>query len=134
MRWEGRFARSLNVRGSVPQACGTMEDQEGGSPCPSPLRWSRSPRPFWIWGITFSTTSRDWRRPEGGAPAGAVSEPMHEQLRRTVIAWEKVAGPDEVCVLWDLDERVGVDKPWGIAAARVEEVRSAYRAFQVRTR
>jgi hypothetical protein len=72
--------------------------------------------------------------PEGGAPAGAVSEPMHEQLRRTVIAWEKVAGPDEVCVLWDLDERVGVDKPWGIAAARVEEVRSAYRAFQVRTR
>lgn len=72
--------------------------------------------------------------PEGGAPAGAVSEPMHEQLRRTVIAWEKVAGPDEDCVLWDLDERVGVDKPWGIATARVAEIRSAYRAFQARTR
>ncbi|WP_082981525.1 hypothetical protein [Mycolicibacterium mucogenicum] len=72
--------------------------------------------------------------PEGGAPAGAVSEPMHEQLRRTVIAWEKVAGPGENCVLWDLDERVGVEKPWGIAAARVDEIRSAYRAFQARTR
>jgi hypothetical protein len=72
--------------------------------------------------------------PDGGAPADAVSEPMHEQLRRTVIAWEKVAAPDEDCVLWDLDTRVGVDKPWGIAAARVEEIRSAYRDFQVRTR
>ncbi|SHV86107.1 Uncharacterized conserved protein [Mycobacteroides abscessus subsp. abscessus] len=72
--------------------------------------------------------------PDGGAPADAVSEPMHEQLRRTVIAWEKVAAPDEDCVLWDLDARVGVDKPWGIPAARVEEIRSAYRAFQVRTR
>lgn len=67
--------------------------------------------------------------PDGGAPADAVSEPMHEQLRRTVIAWEKVAAPDEDCVLWDLDARVGVDKPWGIWAARVEEIRSAYRAF-----
>ena len=72
--------------------------------------------------------------PEGGAPAGAVSEPMHEQLRRTVIAWEKVAGPGEDCVLWDLDERVGVEKPWGIAAARVDEIRSAYRALQARMR
>lgn len=72
--------------------------------------------------------------PEGGAPADAVAEPMHEQLRRTVIAWEKVARPDEVCVLWDLDEQVGVDKPWGIGATRVDEIRSAYWAMQVRTR
>ncbi|WP_375538393.1 hypothetical protein [Mycolicibacterium sp. CBMA 234] len=71
--------------------------------------------------------------PEGGAPAGAAVEPMHEQLRRTVIAWEKVAEPGETCVLWDLDERVGVEQPWGIGAPRVEEIQSAYRALQVRT-
>nr|WP_234816474.1 hypothetical protein [Mycolicibacterium agri] len=62
--------------------------------------------------------------PEGGAPAGApaATEPMREQLRRTVIAWSMVAGPGERCVLWDLDERVGVEKPWGIDAARVAAI------------
>jgi hypothetical protein len=62
--------------------------------------------------------------PEGGAPPGAAaaSEPMHEQLRRTVIAWELVAQPGERCILWDLDERVGVEHPWGIAADRVARI------------
>ena len=39
---------------------------------------------------------------------------MHDQLSRTVIAWTLVARPGEACVLWDLDERVGVDAPWGV--------------------
>jgi len=65
--------------------------------------------------------------PAGGAPAGsaAATEPMDEQLRRTVIAWELVAGPGEQCVLWDLDEQVGVTDPWGIAADRVAYIRAA---------
>lgn len=54
--------------------------------------------------------------PDGGAPAGsaALADSNHEQLRRTVIAWSLVAKPDERCVLWDLDQRVGVAEPWGI--------------------
>lgn len=62
--------------------------------------------------------------PEGGAPAdvAARSDPAGEQLRRTVIAWTLVAQPGEQCVLWDLDERVGVDHPWGIDATRVAAI------------
>jgi hypothetical protein len=65
--------------------------------------------------------------PVGGAPANsaAATEPMDEQLRRTVIAWELVATPEEPCVLWDLDHRVGVDDPWGIDLARVAEIQDA---------
>ena len=29
---------------------------------------------------------------------------------------------DEQCVLWDLDARVGVEHPWGLDLARVEEI------------
>lgn len=36
-----------------------------------------------------------------------------------------VAMPGEKCVLWDLDERVGVDEPWGVDAALVSTVESA---------
>jgi hypothetical protein len=62
--------------------------------------------------------------PEGGAPenAAATADPMHEQLRRTVIAWSMVAEPGEQCVLWDLDQHVGVDEPWGIDPARVADI------------
>lgn len=65
--------------------------------------------------------------PDGGALPGnrAASESADEQLRRTVIAWQLVAEPDEQCVLWDLDEQVGVERPWGIDAARVAEIRTA---------
>ena len=65
--------------------------------------------------------------PEGGAPQGttAVSDPMDEQLRRTVIAWSLVAEPDEHCVLWDLDTQVGVDDPWGIGPDRVAAIETA---------
>jgi hypothetical protein len=65
--------------------------------------------------------------PVGGAPANspAAAEPMDEQLRRTVIAWELVATPGEQSVLWDLDNRVGVDQPWGLDRARVAEIQAA---------
>lgn len=62
--------------------------------------------------------------PEGGAPPGA-GDSADEQLRRTVIAWSLVAQPGERCVLWDLDERVGVDRPWGMGLARVAEIQAA---------
>jgi hypothetical protein len=65
--------------------------------------------------------------PVGGAPANiaAAADPMDEQLRRTVIAWELVALPGEPCVLWDLDNRVGVEEPWGLDLSRVGEIQTA---------
>ncbi|MGE2735531.1 hypothetical protein [Mycolicibacterium vaccae] len=66
--------------------------------------------------------------PEGSAPVGARVDPVGEQLRRTVIAWELIAGPAEECVLWDLDVRIGVDQPWGIDAARVDAIRQDHSA------
>lgn len=65
--------------------------------------------------------------PEGGAPTAVAAgdECMEEQLRRTVIAWSMVAEPGERCVLWDLDSRLGLDEPWGIAADRVAAIDAA---------
>jgi hypothetical protein len=64
--------------------------------------------------------------PVGGAPADIpAADPMDEQLRRTVIAWELVAMPDEQCVLWDLDNHVGIERPWGINLTRVAEIQAA---------
>lgn len=65
--------------------------------------------------------------PAGGAPAriAATADPMAEQLRRSVIAWSLVAERDEQCVLWDVDTRVGVQRPWGLAADRIAEIESA---------
>ncbi|TFV59978.1 hypothetical protein E4P42_06285 [Mycobacterium sp. PS03-16] len=61
--------------------------------------------------------------PEGAGPAGGPpEEPMAEQLRRTVIAWTLVARPQERCVLWDLDRRLGLDHPWGVDAGLVAAV------------
>jgi hypothetical protein len=60
--------------------------------------------------------------PEGGAPAGAITDSAEEQLRRTVIAWSMVAQPGEQCVLWDLDRCVGVDQPWGMDLAKVTAI------------
>jgi hypothetical protein len=58
--------------------------------------------------------------PEGDGRGGG--DPVVDQLARTVIAWTRVRQPDETAVLWDLDARVGVADPWGIPAARVEQV------------
>ena len=65
--------------------------------------------------------------PKGGAPTDipGATDSMDEQLRRTVIAWSLVAKPGEECVLWDLDERVGVDEPWGVDLARVATIQAA---------
>lgn len=65
--------------------------------------------------------------PEGGAPErrGPVRDSPGDQLRKTVIAWQLVAQPGESCMLWNLDQLVGVEEPWGIDAARVDEIQSA---------
>jgi hypothetical protein len=76
--------------------------------------------------------------PDGGEPKGfrgdanspANNSPT-EQLRRTVIAWSLVARPGEVCVLWDLDTRVGVEQPWGIDRGRVAQIEAALASPQV---
>jgi hypothetical protein len=74
--------------------------------------------------------------PEGAAPediAGAT-DPMDEQLGRTVVAWSLVARPGEECVLWDLDERVGVEQPWGVDPARVATIEAAAAGVRLRRR
>jgi hypothetical protein len=65
--------------------------------------------------------------PDGGEPDDVPKalDSMHEQLRRTVIAWSLVAKPGEQCVLWDLDQHVGVEQPWGIDRARVAAIQTA---------
>ena len=65
--------------------------------------------------------------PEGATPTHipGAADPMHEQLGRTVVAWSLVAKPDEECVLWDLNRRVGVEQPWGVDLARVSSVQTA---------
>jgi hypothetical protein len=70
--------------------------------------------------------------PVGGAPAHieTAADPMDEQLRRTVIAWELVALPGEPCVLWDLDDRVGVEERWGLDTARITEIQDAVTKLQ----
>ena len=57
--------------------------------------------------------------PDGG---GVELDDAGAQLGRTIVAWLMVAEPGEPCVLWDLDERVGVADPWGVPAARVADV------------
>ena len=64
--------------------------------------------------------------PDGGAPTDvtALTDSVDEQLRRTVIARSLVATPGEHCVLWDLDQHVGVDQPWGVDLARVAAIQN----------
>ncbi len=47
---------------------------------------------------------------------------MQQQLARTIAAWTLVAKPDEACVLWDIDKRIGVEDPWGIDPGFVIEI------------
>lgn len=65
--------------------------------------------------------------PEGATPDTAPRGMGHmaEQLGRTVIAWTMVANAGEECVLWDADERVGVEHPWGIDLSRVSAIEAA---------
>ena len=65
--------------------------------------------------------------PDGGAPDDVpqATDLRAEQLDRTVVAWSLVATPDERCVLWDLDRRVGVEQPWGVDLAWVAVIQDA---------
>lgn len=61
--------------------------------------------------------------PDGSGPASAGQ--MGQQLGRTVVAWTIVGQPGEACVLWDLDEHVGVEHPWGVPRDRVASITAA---------
>jgi hypothetical protein len=67
--------------------------------------------------------------PEGGTPARIAesSGGADVQLGRTIVAWSMVAEPGEACVLWDLDEHVGVEQPWGVPTERVQAVLASLR-------
>jgi hypothetical protein len=62
--------------------------------------------------------------PDGGTPDTVVGTAgsMGDRLGRTVVAWSLVAEPGERSVLWDVDSRVGVAEPWGVAPERVAAV------------
>lgn len=60
--------------------------------------------------------------PEGTAPALRTDG---DQITRTVVAWTMVRCPNEVCVLWDLDDTVGVAEPWGVDLQRVRDIEAA---------
>ncbi|MGQ4596603.1 hypothetical protein [Nocardia sp. R6R-6] len=70
--------------------------------------------------------------PEGAGPPDSTHGTMAEQLGRTVVAWSLVAAPNEQCVLWDLDRRVGVEHPWGVSTERVEAVEAELARTAVR--
>jgi hypothetical protein len=58
--------------------------------------------------------------PRGGEPPNAARRAgsVRDQLHRTAVAWSFVARPGEECVLWTLDIRVGVPRPWGTRDSR----------------
>lgn len=65
--------------------------------------------------------------PDGADEPAAGTGDMASRLGRTVVAWSLVARPDEECVLWDLDSRLGIDHPWGIPAERVASIQESMR-------
>lgn len=60
--------------------------------------------------------------PDGTGPPASAVGCSFDQLRRTVVAWTMVAREGETCVMWDLDRRVGVEDPWGMAHEDVTAV------------
>src|SRR5262245_40265246 len=64
--------------------------------------------------------------PEGGAPPGvaARSDPMADQLRRTVIAWTLVANPGRAMCPMGSRRTREVEQLWEIDRARVTEIES----------
>ena len=65
--------------------------------------------------------------PEGADTPNQATGDMAGQLGRTVVAWSLVAHPGEVCVLWDLDTRLGLPEPWGIPLERVAAIEADLR-------
>lgn len=58
-------------------------------------------------------------------PDEAMSTPMGNALGETVRAWDRSkAGRGEESVLWDLDERLGLEQPMGLSGLQVTSVRS----------
>lgn len=51
-----------------------------------------------------------------------------------MIAWSLVSRPSEECVLWDLDQRVGVEELWYIDSTRVAEIQEAVTEIQASER
>ena len=60
--------------------------------------------------------------PDGGATeeAAAAAGGVHEQLGRRSSPGRWWRAPGEACVLWDVDARVGVERPWGVPAEQVD--------------
>jgi hypothetical protein len=58
-------------------------------------------------------------------PDEAMDAPMGDAMAETVRAWDRSeAGQEEESILWDLDERLGVEKPLGINGLQLTSARS----------
>jgi hypothetical protein len=65
-------------------------------------------------------------------PDEAMSTPMASALDSTVRAWDlSDAGAADESVLWDLDEKLGIEKPLGVDGLRLSAVRSNAAALGV---
>jgi hypothetical protein len=59
-------------------------------------------------------------------PDEAMSTPMANALDSTIRAWDlSDAGAEEESVLWDLDEKLGIEEPLGIDGLQLSAVRSS---------
>jgi uncharacterized membrane protein YgcG len=58
-------------------------------------------------------------------PDEAMSTPMPDALADTVRAWDRSEmGPSEESVLWDLDDRIGVEQPLRVGGVQLTAARS----------
>jgi hypothetical protein len=57
-------------------------------------------------------------------PDEAMSTAMGDALANTVRAWDHSDAGQEESVLWDLDERLGIDEPLGVNGLQLSAVRS----------
>jgi hypothetical protein len=58
-------------------------------------------------------------------PDEAMSSPMGDALANTIRAWDhSELGNEEESVLWDLDEKLGIERPLGINGLQLSAVRS----------
>jgi hypothetical protein len=58
-------------------------------------------------------------------PEGSVDGDQSAALVNTVWAWDRSqAGRNDESLLWDLDERHGVEDPWGISEADLARMRA----------
>jgi hypothetical protein len=59
-------------------------------------------------------------------PDASMTTPMPQALASTVISWDRSDwGREEEAVLWDIDRRLEIERPYGISPAQLDAIRLA---------